>query len=206
MSDAGVTQWIGRVGKNDPEAQQAIWEAYFARLVAFARTKLEDSSRREADEEDVALSAMHSFYRGMREGRFTRLDSRHDLWRLLVTITARKVCAQRRRQFAAKRGKGQLGGESMLLRGNEENDRKEGIEAMPAEEPTPDFACMVAEECRRKLDALEDESLRQIALWTLEGYSAVEIAEKLGCARRTVERKLERIREKWSESQGEITL
>lgn len=206
MSDAGVTQWIGRGKSNDAQAQQAVWEAYFARLVAFARSKLEDSGRREVDEEDIALSAMHSFYRGMQEGRFNRLDSRHDLWRLLVAITARKVCAQKRRRFAAKRGGGRLGGESILIRRDEKDDRQEGIEAVPQDEPTPDFLCMVAEECRHKLDALGDEFLRQIALWTLEGYTAPEIAEKLGCARRTVERKLHLIREKWSRSQGEAVL
>lgn len=69
---------------------------------------------------------------------------------------------------------------------------------MLGEEPTPELACMVAEDCRLMLDGLEDETLRQVALLTLEGYNIQEIAEKLGCVRRTVDRKLERIREKWS--------
>jgi DNA-binding CsgD family transcriptional regulator len=39
--------------------------------------------------------------------------------------------------------------------------------------------------------------LQQVAQLTLEGYSIQEIADKLGCVRRTVDRKLERIRDKW---------
>jgi len=53
------------------------------------------------------------------------------------------------------------------------------------------------------LDQLQDETLRQIALWTLEGYRTEEIADKLGCVRRTSERKLERIREIWGTVQEE---
>jgi DNA-binding CsgD family transcriptional regulator len=39
-------------------------------------------------------------------------------------------------------------------------------------------------------------------LWKLEGYTNDEIAAKLGCARRTVERKLRVIRAVWT-AQGE---
>ncbi len=44
---------------------------------------------------------------------------------------------------------------------------------------------------------LNDPGLRQIAFWKLEGYTNEEIAEKLECTLRTVERKLERIRAYW---------
>jgi DNA-directed RNA polymerase specialized sigma24 family protein len=50
------------------------------------------------------------------------------------------------------------------------------------------------------LDLLGDETLRQVALLRLEGFSPREIADKLDCVERTVERKLERIRDKWSKA------
>jgi DNA-directed RNA polymerase specialized sigma24 family protein len=56
---------------------------------------------------------------------------------------------------------------------------------------------MVADECRRLLESLGDESLRRIALLRMEGYSDPEIAAKLGCGLRTVGRKLELIRKTW---------
>lgn len=57
----------------------------------------------------------------------------------------------------------------------------------------------MAEECQRLLDSLGDETLRNVALWKMEGYTNDEIAERLGCVTRTVERKLEMIRERWRE-------
>jgi len=64
-------------------------------------------------------------------------------------------------------------------------------------EPTPDFVAQMAEQYEGLLGSLGDDTLRQIATWKLEGYTNAEIAGKLGCVTRTVERKLEMIRERW---------
>ena len=132
----------------------------------------------------------------MGRGRFPQLDDRHDLWKVLVTITARKASAHRRHERRQKRGGGQVRGESAFLRPGEP-DGGDGIEQVLGHEPTPAFAAQVADECRHLLDGLADESLKQIAVWKMDGYTNVEIADKLGCAVRSVERKLERIRAKW---------
>ena len=58
---------------------------------------------------------------------------------------------------------------------------------------------IIEEEGQRLLGALEDPKLRQVALWKLESYTNDEIAEKLQLTTRSVERKLQRIREIWSE-------
>ena len=198
MSAEEVTQWINKLSGGDQRAAQVLWETYFSRLVRYARRRLDGLPLRAADEEDVALSAMHSFCRGMERHRFDHVNDRNDLWKLLVTITARKACAQRRRQYAEKRGGGQVRGESVFFDRNHENGSEDGIGAILGEEPTPALACMVAENCQQMLDSLEDETLRKVAIHALEGYTPEESAEKLGCVRRTVERKLERIRNKWS--------
>ena len=72
-----------------------------------------------------------------------------------------------------------------------------GLDRIAGEEPTPEFAAMVAEEYRRLLDALEDDGLRQVAISRMEGYTCDEIAMQLGCARRTVARRLDLIRKTW---------
>ncbi len=74
-----------------------------------------------------------------------------------------------------------------------------GLEQLVGEEPTPEFAVLVAEEYHNRLEALEDETLRQIAIWKLEGYTNEEIAARLGCALRTVANKLKLIRLKWEQ-------
>jgi len=143
------------------------------------------------------LSAMNSFYQGMTQKKFDHLKSRDDLWKLLVTITARKATAKLRRHYAQKRGGGGVRGESVFQQ--EDDLRNDGIGNVLGTEPTPEFALGVAENCQLLLDKLGDDMLRQIALLTLEGYRTEEIAVKLGCVRRTIERKLERIRELWAE-------
>ena len=149
-----VTQWLVRLGHGDQRAAQAVWRRYFSKLVALARRRLKNIPGRWADEEDVALSAMHSFCRGMAEHRFHEVGDRDDLWKLLVTITARKACAERRRHFAEKRGGGRVRGESVFVRVDLGEDHDTGIAGVLGEEPTPELACMVAEDCRRPLGTL----------------------------------------------------
>lgn len=55
------------------------------------------------------------------------------------------------------------------------------------------------EECRRLLDGLDDERLRELATWKIEGLSNDEIAARTQCSVATVERKLRLIRSLWSQ-------
>jgi DNA-directed RNA polymerase specialized sigma24 family protein len=87
-------------------------------------------------------------------------------------------------------------GESALA-GADADARDAGIEQVVGREPSPAFAAMVTDECRRLLEVLGDETLRRIALLRMEGYSDPEIAARLGCGLRTVGRKLELIRKTW---------
>ncbi len=57
----------------------------------------------------------------------------------------------------------------------------------------------MAEECRRLLGGLGDDTLRSVALWKMEGQTNREIAVRLGCIEQTVERKLRRIRGLWAQ-------
>jgi DNA-directed RNA polymerase specialized sigma24 family protein len=191
-----VSHWIGALKVGDAEAAQRLWERYFDALVRLARAKLGALPRREADEEDIALSAFHTFCQGAARGRFPHLDDRYGLWRLLVTITVRKALAQLERQGRKKRGAGRVRGQSILA-GGDPDAREAGLEQVVGQEPTPEFAAMVADECRRLLETLGDETLRRIALLRMEGYSDPEIAARLGCSLRTVGRKLELIRKTW---------
>ena len=107
MSDSGsVTVWITRLKAGDAIAADQLWENYYRRLVGLARERLRGQPRAAADEEDVALSAFHSFFRGVERNQFPRLDDRYDLWQLLVVMTARKASRLIRHEHALKRGEG----------------------------------------------------------------------------------------------------
>jgi DNA-directed RNA polymerase specialized sigma24 family protein len=185
-SNDSVSAWIGLLKAGEAAAAQPLWERYFERLVGLARAKLLGTARRVADEEDVALSAFDSFCRGARIGRFPQLLDRDNLWRLLVVITARKASCLRRDQHRLKRG-----GPAGAI------DEEAEVERLLSEDPTPEFAAQTAEECQRLLGALGKSDLRQVVLWKLEGFTNEEIAQRLGCAERSVERKLRLIRELW---------
>ncbi|WP_422925093.1 ECF-type sigma factor [Singulisphaera sp. PoT] len=200
-----VTRWIGDLKAGDDAAAQPLWERYFERLVQLARAKLRATRRPGAveDEEDAALSAFNSFCTGAARGSFPLLSDRDDLWRLLVVITARKACAQVQRRTRKKRGGGQHVLDERALAGAEPDANANALDLVIGDEPTPEFAAMVAEEYRRLLEALDDDTLRRVALDRMEGYTTDEIAERLGCARRTVARRLDLIRKIWTTPEEE---
>jgi DNA-directed RNA polymerase specialized sigma24 family protein len=65
------------------------------------------------------------------------------------------------------------------------------LEQMDAAGPSPAEASALNEALERRLAALADPELRQLALWRLEGFTNREIADRLDCTERSVERKLE---------------
>ncbi|AGA29060.1 ECF-type sigma factor [Singulisphaera acidiphila] len=193
-----VSIWVGSLKAGDQAAAQKLWDRYFDKLVHVARAKLRATRRPGIveDEEDAALSAFDSLCAGAALGRFPQLADRDDLWKLLVVITARKAVDQMQREGRQKRGGGRVVGESALA-GPLADEGLGGLDQMVGSEPSPEFAAMVADEHRRLLNLLGDETLRRIAIWKMEGYTNEEIRQKLGCALRTVANKLELIRRTW---------
>jgi DNA-directed RNA polymerase specialized sigma24 family protein len=196
-TEGSVTHWLGAIKNGEAVAAQKLWEAYFRRLVALARQRLGNTLRRAADEEDVALSALNSFFQGIAHGRFPQLNDRDDLWRLLVHITARKAIDQINRERRKRRRPNsvvQVWADADL----DSSEGQGGLAQIVGNEPTPEFAALVTEEMERLLQSLGSPELRSVAVWKMDGYSNAEIALKLDCVERSVERKLNLIRIRWS--------
>jgi DNA-directed RNA polymerase specialized sigma24 family protein len=70
-----------------------------------------------------------------------------------------------------------------------------GFEQVAGREPTPEFALEMADTLRHLLERLNDETLRQIVNWKLAHLSNQQIADQQRCSVRSIERKLEQIRE-----------
>ena len=200
-----VSHWLGDLKAGNLAAAQPLWERYFSRLVRLARSRLLTARRTAAhDEEDAALSAFHSFCEGVANGRFPQLADRDDLWKLLVVITARKAGAHSEHEARLKRGGGRLVSAADLpgsAFSGDDGSADDLFARILSKEPSPEFAAMAAEECARLLAKLDDDGLRKVAIDRMEGYSNDEIAERLGCARRTVARRLDLIRRAW-EAEG----
>jgi DNA-directed RNA polymerase specialized sigma24 family protein len=208
-SHGSITRCVDDLKAGDQAAAQVLWERYFDHLVRLARRRLAITNRAGADEdeEDAALSAFDSFCAGLAGGRFPQLEDRDDLWRLLVVITARKASAQVDRRRASKRGGDRFRVDPAPRGFDDSADGSDPLIRIVAREPSPEFAAMVADETAHLLDRLDDAALRQIALWRMEGYTSDEIADRLGCARRTVARRLDLIRQIWdaeADSVGDV--
>jgi DNA-directed RNA polymerase specialized sigma24 family protein len=190
--DGSVTVLLGALKSGDSSAAGPLWERYFARLVSFAKGRLQRAGGPGTveDEEDAALSAIDSFLQGVKDKRFPRLENRDSLWQILVMVTKRKVIDQVERRNTAKRG-----GNHRRLDG--------GMVGLASPGLAPDAAALLVDQCRVLLDALSREDpadmrmLRMIALWKLEGFTNEQIAKQNGCALRTVANRLELIRKIW---------
>ncbi len=197
--EGSVTGWLDQLRGGDAGAAEQLWSRYFSSLVELAQRRLRGISRAVADEEDVALSAFHSFCRAVSAGRFPDLHDRGDLWRLLFVLTERKAIDLVRYQTACKRNAGTSA--SARTSARVDTSPKTGectdLAGVLGREPTPEFAALVADECAHLLSLLGDDQLRTLAVLKLEGFSNEEVAGRLGCAVRTVERKLRMIRTWW---------
>ncbi len=176
------------------------WDLHYRQLTVLARRKMGNVRLRTHDEEDFALSAIHSFYKGLAERRFDGVRNNSELWKLLATIVIRKITKQRKKQLTQKRGRGQVRGESVFSNDANDNtdDRRVGLGNIPAKDHSPCLEADFIDTCEYLFEMLDDETTRNIAKLSMEGHSVDAIAEMLGCVRRTVERKLKKIREKWA--------
>jgi len=197
-SFGSVTRVIQQLRSEDPSvrerAARLIWQRYFPRLLDLARSHLDRRVRRREDEEDVLQSMFASFCRRQDKGEFD-LRGRDALWALLVTITLRKAQNVANRHGRAARDYHR---EQEATPGDLEECPDWALGQMEAAGPTPAEAAALSEELERRLLSLADPTLHRIALLRLEGHTTGEIAAALGCVERTVERKLERIRERWT--------
>ena len=175
-----ITRLIRAVQDPSSSAVRPLLSAYFDRLVRLAGTRLRNLPGLAGYDEDLALRSFHSVYERLRDpARPLDLAGRDDLWRLLATRTISRAIDLIRRHRPAE-----VPGDQDVMQ-------------LLNREPTPEEAAEVADECRRLLDALAEPGLRQIALWKVEGYTNEEIAARLDCVPRTVERKVSRIRLLW---------
>jgi len=202
-----ITELFARLKQGDKdaveEAARIVWEKYFPNLVREARRKLDGVPSRFVDEEDVAQSAVKSFFRALEARRFPRLDDGDCLWRLLATILARKALRARRNYFSPKKGSGRVRGDSIWANAGD-SDLEGGFDRLPTEARTPDLDAALADTLHFLLGALPSDRYRQILLLRMEGWTTQETAKKLGVSVSNIEGKLRTIRSIWGKLEQEV--
>jgi RNA polymerase sigma factor (sigma-70 family) len=195
MSKPGsVTQLAKAVKHRDHEAAQKLWTLYVPRLLALARRNLNRRIWLREDPQDIVQSVFKSFFHRAEEHQFD-LESRGELWNLLLTITLRKVRNTAVRHRLKRR-------DYRVEKRNPPpaSDTSAFDWEIPLNDPTPEDAAIFNEEFERLLNLLSKPELRKIALMNFEGRTNGEIAKELGCTERSVERKVARIRTEWEEA------
>jgi DNA-directed RNA polymerase specialized sigma24 family protein len=194
QSTVSIDELFVRLKSGEAQAAQALWDEYSVALVNLAKLRLGKIPLAMTDEEDVALSVFGSICRGAAEGRFTNITTRDELWWLLLRITKQKAVNHIRRELAVKRG-----GKHLPYIQNDDGGSTFSVDDLVSRTPGPDFLLALEEEYSRLMCSLRDDCLRTIVALRIEGYYIKEIAERLSVGERTVERKLQLIRAKWTQ-------
>jgi len=182
-----------RDGRNDAAAQ--LFQRFANRLIVLARKQLDPKILQKVDPEDVMQSVFRSFLARNAAGQLGEFNTWDNLWAILVVMTRRK-CGRRTDYFYAARR--DVRRETPTNSMGDENPSYVGI---PDEEPTPHEAAVLAETVELLLSDLQGRQ-REILTLSLQGYTPVEISERLKCTERTVYRVLDRVKE-WLESRRE---
>ena len=143
LNDDPVTLWIDELRAADEDAAQKLWNHFVNRLYVLARNKLGPRTRRVYDEADAAQSAFRSFCLGVSAGRFPDLQDRAGLWRLLLTITSRKVARQHERDHRQRRDVKRCLSD-YIFNSSSGDSLAIGVGQCASREPTPEFAAEFA--------------------------------------------------------------
>jgi DNA-directed RNA polymerase specialized sigma24 family protein len=193
--DDPVTLWIDQLRQGDDLAARSLWEHFFLRLYELAKHKLKLRTRPAYDEEDAAQSAFHSVCAGIIAGRFPELQHRDSLWRLILVITAQKISNRHRYDQRQCRDVRRNLSDSVFA--DSPGDFMAGGIPVASREPTPEFAVEFVEVCEKLFRALDDATLKEIATLKMKGYTDAEVADRLKCSRRTVQRRITISRRHW---------
>jgi RNA polymerase sigma-70 factor (ECF subfamily) len=182
------TDLMTRLRAGEEPAAAELFQRFTHRLIALARSRLDQRLRQKVDPEDVLQSVYQSFLLRHTQGQFELTDW-DGLWSLLTLLTLRK-CRRWARHFRTA---------------GRDIDREIPLEAVPdvldpdrgllSNEPTPEEAALLTEHLEQLFRGLEERD-RAIVSLSLQGYSAREVSARLGRPQRTVFRVLERVKQR----------
>ena len=187
-----ISVWIEGLRNADDDSARRVWDHFGNRLLELAKGRLNSKTRRLYDEEDAVQSMFESVCFWFASGRFPDLKDRESLWRLMLVITGQKISNRHRFDLQQRRDVRRTVTDSVF---NQHGQSGESAADMPdSREPSPEFAAEFVETCQCLFSRLADPLLEKVATLRMEGYTDTEVADRMGCSRRTVQRRLEIIR------------
>ena len=175
-----MPDWVKRIHQLGPGFEREVVDRYTVGLLEIARRRLPKQLRPRVDPEDVLQSVYRSFFRRLGEGQF-QFEGPDDLWRLLATMTFRKVCNACKFHTRDRRD---------ARRDLPLVPRSEGEAAASTDMLAMDEDIDVLWECLDELLRNLPESCRDILVLRLQGHPIESIGPQVGRSRRTVMRVL----------------
>lgn len=174
---------LRKLETGDDDAATALYQRYAIRLMSLIRKRTSGEFTRRFDAEDVMQSVFRTFFRRAREGGYS-VPASGELWQLLLVLSLNKICDLAVHHRAQKRD---VRISKSTLPGFGENSKDDGGLALSILKMTID----------ESLDELMPVQ-REIILDRINGFEVAEIAERVGRSKRTVERSLQRFRQRLS--------
>ena len=169
---------VARIRSGDDSAATELYERYASRLLGLAKHQVSPASRSIAEPDDIVQSAFKSLFRGVHSGTYDAPDGA-SLWNLLAVIAIHKV----RRRITRSKSVAAIS----LVPSNGDSEIVPMSESVSPQE----FEASI----REAIEGLTP-SEQEVVLLRVQGYHIEEISERLQRSGRTIERTLQRIREK----------
>jgi RNA polymerase sigma-70 factor (ECF subfamily) len=184
MSDSGsVARLMERLQRCDDEAWRRVYDRFARRLLILASQRLDERLHGKVEAEDVVQSVFRTFCRRQAQGQFHPANW-DELGQLLVRITICK-CLNKNKHFLCKRrdasretSPGDPDGAAML-----------DLSALDRE-PLPEEVLMLNETVERLLHGFSERDQKIVQLKLENVLTVDQMAENVGCAKRTAERVL----------------
>jgi RNA polymerase sigma-70 factor, ECF subfamily len=174
---------LNRYRGGSQDAATEIYLRYARRLRGLARAQLSVDLARKVEIDDIVQSVFGSFFRGVNNELY-QVPAGEELWKLLLVIALHKIRDQGRYHTTAKRD---------VRRTSDIDESGPAVMSRTeADRANAAFLHMVIEETLQSMSAQQ----RHIVELRMEGLEVMEIAQKLGRSKRTVERLLQQARGK----------
>lgn len=184
LGESSDRSLLQRLRRGEDDAATMLYMRYAHRLLALTRSQVSNELAAQVEAEDIVQSVFMSFFRKASQGYYN-VPSGEDLWRLLLVITLNKIRAKGNYFRAAKRD----------VRLHSSGDFPEGDPGMVAPNETALHELqMVIRDVLARLPAKS----AQIVELRISGYETAEIARRVDCSLRTVERVLQDFRRRLS--------
>jgi RNA polymerase sigma-70 factor (ECF subfamily) len=183
-----LTDLVERHRRGDPDAAGQLFDHYSRRLCPLAERYLSQKLAGRVEGEDIIQSVFRTFFGRTAKGEF-QIDSRAQLWQLLVKITVLKARQKGRHHTAQQRDariEQPMAGDGWLI-------------TAASREPGPEEAAALVDQIEALLHGLPP-LYGEVLQRRLQGYAVAEIAGDFGVSRQTVYRALGLLQKRLSDA------